>query len=268
MRNAFLMIGILLSLAISTVHSASLDELVGAQQAKALREASVKKMQVRSAKTALTPKSDGGERTAAEVERFDPSVVVEALYLYKKPAAAQGKAWTDAERTLIFNVLRSLSTLSGIEYFSASRGRMRVFYESSYVVEGPEASAALPDPVVDSVPGRSTLYAVQRDLSFGENRYRYDYAAGDADISFVQMNLTTMSYGFVPVLGKERLKTIVLLSDTDEGYLLYAVSAARAALVPGLNDKIKNSFSNRADAIYRWFSSRADLAFGIGGVKK
>jgi len=135
---------------------------------------------------------------------------------------------------------------------------MRVFYESSSVVEGPDGKTPAADPVSDYVPDRATLYAVQKDLSFGENRYRYDYVCTPQDIGFTQTNLTGMSYGLVPVLGKERLRTIVLVSDTDEGLLLYAVSAARTTLLPGLDSKIKSSFSNRADAIYRWFSLRAD----------
>jgi hypothetical protein len=193
---------------------------------------------------------------------------VEALYIYRKPAGAAGRAWSEEERTALFNLLRSLSTLSGIEYYSASRERMRVFYESSYVVDGPGGSSPLPDPVVSVVPERSTLFAVQKDLSFGENRYRYDYEATPADIAFTQLNLTTMTYGIIPVLGKERLKTMVLVSDTEEGYLLYAVSAAKTTLLPGLETKVKNSFSNRADAIYRWFSTRLDAVGAAGPVAK
>ena len=268
MKHAFLVIGVVLSFFHTAAYSITVEELIGESNAKTLREASVKSMQIRTGRPVLMPRSASGARLEADIGRFNPSVVVEALYLYKKTDAAEGKGWSDAERTTVFNLLQSLSTLSGTEYFSASRGQMRVFYESSYVVDGAGGSAVLPDPVVSEVPARSTLYAVQKDLSFGENRYRYDYAASDADISFVQTNLTTMSYGIVPVLGKEKLRTMVLVTDTDEGYVLYAVSAARAALVPGLGEKIRNSFSNRADAIYRWFSNRADTVFASGAVGK
>jgi hypothetical protein len=264
MRTPFIAICFVLFFSFSPAYSATLSELVGDLRAGGLRSGtSIKEVRTRTEKPGLVPRGGSGVRLETEIARFEPNVLVEALYLFPKPSSAAGRSWNEGERRTVFNLLQSLSTLKGIEYFSASRGRMRVFYESSYVVDGPEGKSAVPDPLAAAVPERSTIYAVQKDLSFGENRYRYEYVATSSDISFVQLNLTTMVYAFVPVLGKERLKTVVLVTDTDEGYLLYAASAARTTLLPGLEDKIKNSFSNRADAIYRWFSSRAD-AMGLG----
>jgi hypothetical protein len=47
-----------------------------------------------------------------------------------------------------------------------------------------------------------------------------------------------------------------------EGYLLvYALSAAKTPLIPGLEGKMRDSFSNRADAIYGWFTQQANRIF-------
>ncbi len=251
-------------LAVDFMGAVPLADLVGADGAKSLIAGeSVKDMRVKVSRLSLAPFTEQGKKLQSEVAAFSPDVLVEAQYLYRTPEASAGRSWTEAERLAVFNVLRSLSTLSGIEYYSASRGRMRVFYESSAVVSGPEGRDRLPDPFVSAIPETSTLYALQKDLTFGENRYRYDYDATGRGLVFTQTNLTTMSYGIVPILGKERLRTIVLIDDVDEGLFLYAVSAAKLALIPGLEGKIKNSFSNRADAIFSWFSLRMDASLGV-----
>ena len=269
MRKALLMIVMIAIFLPFVANSVPLSDLTGEQKAQTLRvEESIKNLVVNQVKPTLAPSSESGMNLATEIEKFGPNVIVEALYLYKKPATQSGSSWTDAERVIIFNILRSLSTLSGIEYYSASRGAMRVFYEKSYAVAGPDSKEPIADPIVASVPEQATLFAVQKDLTFGENRYRYDYKASVADLSFTQTNLTHMSYGIIPLIGREALRTSVLVSYTPEGYLLYAVSATKTTLLPGVEGKMKTSFSNRADAIYRWFSQRADAALAEAGSKK
>ena len=194
------------------------------------------------------------------IASLDPSLVVEALYLYRKPEIAAAGGWTEAERTALYNALTGIGSLKGIQYYSASRGRMRTLYESSYIVDGPEGRFALEDPVVALPPERATLYAVQKDLTFGEHRYRYDFQTAPGAFVFVQENLTELNYGIVPVLGTGRWRTVVLVADAGASLVIYAASAARTTLVPGIEGKVRESFANRADALYQWFSGRADAA--------
>ena len=49
--------------------------------------------------------------------------------------------------------------------------------------------------------------------------------------------------------------------DAGEYILIYAVSMAKAASLPGMNDRIGSSFSNRAEAILQWITRGADRAF-------
>lgn len=253
-----------LSVICGYVFSLSVSDLVGERESALLRsDTSANSMSVNSTKLQLVPKADSGAVIEKKIAQFSPSVIVEAVYLYKKTAGFVGRSWTDDERVQVYNVLRSLSTLSGIEYYSASRGHMRVLYEKSYIVDGLTGKDAQSDPVVDRIPEEAVLFAVQKDLTFGENRYKYEYAASPRDFSFSQSNMTTMNYGILPLIGKEGLKTIVLVCDTDEGYVLYAVSAVKAMLLPGIDEKIKASFSNRADAIFRWFSTRMDSVLSV-----
>ena len=70
-----------------------------------------------------------------------------------------------------------------------------------------------------------------------------------------------MYYKLVPVAAPGALKVRVLVLDTDEGILFWAVSSARAAVIPGVRGKLEDSFGNRAEAVYRWFAARAEAAW-------
>jgi len=100
------------------------------------------------------------------------------------------------------------------------------------------------------------LFARQKDLTFGDNVYRYDFLTFPNAVLFTQENVTPLNYGIVPVIGKGNLRSVMAVIDCGDIILIYAVSMAKAASMPGLSDKIGDSFSNRAQAILSWFSER------------
>jgi hypothetical protein len=138
---------------------------------------------------------------------------------------------------------------------------MRTFYETSTVIDGPDTKRVLADPVYPE-PRPLTLYARQKDLTFGENIYRYDYYAESGAFLFVQQNLTAMNAGIIPAVGKNKLRSVVAVIDSGSHLLIYAVSMAKAPALPGLKERIGSSFSNRTEAVVGWFAGQADRVFG------
>jgi hypothetical protein len=189
---------------------------------------------------------------------LSPSITVESLYLHKKPDRFGAGDWTQAEETDTLNTLVSLGTLTGTQYYSKSRDRMRTFYETSTVINDPREKKPLPDPVFlpDTLPAALTLYARQKDLSFGDNVYRYDYFTGGGAVIFTQTNYTGLSYGIIPLAGKEKLLSVAAVIDAEEYFLIYIASMAKAPSIPGLNKKAGDSFSSRAEALIKWFTDR------------
>jgi hypothetical protein len=192
---------------------------------------------------------------------LDSGILAETLYRYEKPAAALRPVWSDAERTALYNQALALSTLTGIQYYSASRKAMHTFYEYSRVISSPGSKQELPDPIHQVPPASLTVYARQRDLTFGDNVYRYQYLTAEDHLVFIQENLTTMTVGIIPAVGKNKLRSLVAVIDTEDSLLIYAASFAKAAAIPGLGERIGGSFTNRAQAILGWFSGQADKAF-------
>jgi hypothetical protein len=188
--------------------------------------------------------------------------MVETLHIYRKPEAAQRIIWSAAEEANLYNEVLALSTLAGLQYFSATRGSMRTFYETSWVIDGPSTKRPVPDPVYPRPPAELILYARQKDLTFGDNIYQYDFYSVPGAIIFIQQNLTALTAGIIPAVGKNKLRSTVAVFDAGEYLLVYAASMAKAASLPGMNERVGNSFANRAEAIFNWFSSQADRAFG------
>ena len=211
----------------------------------------------REAAVAWSPSHPLAAGVQSDLRAEGPDVVVEALYLWKKPRSAAPAT----ELLTVYNVLRAVGTLQGIEYWSASRNTMRLFYEESWRVVSPEDRARVPDQRVAVVPPAETFTVWQKDLSFGGNLNRLDYRTAPDGVLLESVNLTRMYYKFVPMAAPGALKVRVLVLNTDEGILFWAVSSARAAVVPGVRGKLEDSFGNRAEAVFRWFSRNVEEAW-------
>jgi hypothetical protein len=198
------------------------------------------------------------EAIAAEA----PSILVEAAFLLPR-RAPENRTARDAELASIYGIMRSIGTLEGIEYYSASRKKMRTFYAESYVIDDPKSRNRLPDPAPPapgSIPKAESLLAFQKDLSFGANVYRYDFESADGAVRVTATNLTRMSYSLVPVMAPEALKTRLLVIQAEDAIVFYAASGAVA---PGIfKGKLEDSFSNRAEALFKWFSASAKAFAG------
>jgi len=155
----------------------------------------------------------------------------------------------------VYNVLRAVGSLQGLEYWSASRGRMRLLYEYSSLVAGPDDRTSLGDTRLPALPvNAETLFARQKDLSFGDNVYKITLSTGQGYTAQHSTNLTGMRYGIVPVAAPGVVNVRLLVIDVDEGLIFYTVSSAKAAVLPGVRAKLESSFGNRAEAVYAWFS--------------
>jgi hypothetical protein len=261
MKHILLFVLLVFGIITQPLFGSSLEDLVGAERAAILRAANgpISGLQQKTPSPRLMPRHEGLGRFIAEVQdSLDPNLFVESISLYRRSSAAR---WSETEQTSLFNQLVALSTLEGIQYYSESRKTMRIFYESSQVIDGPVGKNPLPDPVYRTLPDSLVLYARQKDLTFGENLYSFRYRTGDDFIFFVQENLTPMNAGIIPVVGKNKCRTIVAIIDAGDSLVVYSAAMAKAASIPGMGDRIGASFTNRINAVFQWFTKRADRVF-------
>lgn len=205
----------------------------------------------KTAALTLAPRHGAAAAFGSALASEAPDVVVEAIFLWKRSATRD----PDKELAAVYNTLRAIGSLQGIEYWSASRKTMRLFYEYSSLVAGPDDQTPVKDSWLAALPALDeTLYARQKDLSFGDNRYRITLAHGKDYVTQSSVNLAGMSYGIIPVAGAGAVHVRLLVIPTDDGILFYAVSSARATVIPGIKGKLEASFGNRAAAVYAWFT--------------
>jgi hypothetical protein len=194
----------------------------------------------------------------ADIQSLEPTIGVEVLFLADAPegAAPNGAAPNGARRidAELMTTLHAVGTMAGIEYYSASRGRMRTLFHESFIVDSPEDLRPRPDPVIESVESSSRIYVYQRDSSFGRNVLEVTYTVDGDAVRMRMRNLTRMNYqGIVPAVGENDLVLNIVVHLLGERLLFYGNSAARPTSLFGMEARVQESFQNRLVAIYRWF---------------
>lgn len=199
----------------------------------------------KNAKITLAPSLDLVQRITSLV---DPTscYFVENLYLYKKSHSF------DLNTDKISRILRSLSSLEGIEYFSASKKNQRVLYEKSYSIISKNDKTKKKDNFEDNTDGLR-VFALQKDSTFGEYIYRYDYALSEKTVSLKSTNCEALKLGFITIIDQNNLQANLIVHDLQTHLLIYVFTQAQFLYLPGLEGKLNSSFSNRAEALYDWF---------------
>ncbi|MFW5718186.1 MAG: DUF6675 family protein [Spirochaetota bacterium] len=204
----------------------------------------------------LEPGSDVSVRLApafasqieSDLRALDPKIGVEVLFVVDAPPGMNG---VDHD---VMTTLQSISTMEGIEYYSASRERMRTLFHESYVIAGPDDRTRRPDPVVESTPQSDLIHIFQRDSSFGRNVLEVTYTIDEGAVRLRMRNLTRMLYqGIIPAVGPQALGLNLVVVPLGERLLFYGNSAARPISLLGMEARVQRSFYNRLVALYRWF---------------
>lgn len=209
----------------------------------------------------LAPDTVFTDDIARDIDELDPRLGIEARFFFPVPSEVLNR---DDFELRLYNILRSVSTMEGIEYYSASRERMRTFYHESYAVAGPDGDERIADPLVSRIPRNDRIYVFQKDSSFGKNVQQLDYTFAWGNFLIRMQNLTTMFYnGLIPLVGDENLLTYLVVDPQEEGIIFYGHLAVRVGALFGMEERARNSFYNRIKALYDWFSQRMEQEFQL-----
>lgn len=187
-------------------------------------------------------------RTEKSLPLVNPIFTLETLSLVKKTDPNNQKS--------LANILCSISTLKGLQYYSPSRKRMRLLYKDSYIVRKEEVKGKVKyvkmDDPVKLFDGMSCL-VFQEDLTFGKNVYEAKYFLDDGGVSLVFFNAEPLYYSIFKALDAKDLNSMLIAYDVGEYLLLYTSTRAKFKKIIGLENKVKNSFMARLDAMEKWF---------------
>ncbi|HET7838703.1 MAG TPA: DUF6675 family protein [Rectinemataceae bacterium] len=215
-----------------------------------------------SGSPSLIPAFPGSDLVRAAIAAERPGILVETVFLLPRAAPAESDR-TKMELAAIYGLLRSFSSLEGIQYYSVSHHSMRTLYAESYRIDGPETRRRLPDPPSPSasaLPEAESLFAFQRDLSFGQNVYSYAFRGLQGAVMVEVGNVTKMSWGIVPIAAPGALKTWLFVVQASDAVVFYTASGAKA---PGIfRSRLQESFVNRAAALFAWFTAHKEAWLG------
>ncbi len=188
------------------------------------------------------------EQIAEEHRRNRNNFALEVLMAIDLPPDLAANMSDDEIALHIYNVLHRISTLEGLDYFSASRGRMREFYLSSFVVAD-DGETALPDPVFQRLEETFEFTIRQEDASFGDNLYQVVSTPQSISIT----NVSPIVYNFIRIAGPGALELHIRVVRSGNRLFFYAFSSLRAPGIFGIPDRLANSFYNRILSLYNWF---------------
>ena len=175
---------------------------------------------------------------------------MENLFLYPKNEK-QLQRKNDVDEISV--ILRSISQLKGITYFSTEAQSSQVLYEESCFIDNLTSKQPIKDPLQGTADGlQLTVY--QHDRSLGDIYYEYRYRQDSESVAFFAHNLTTVKVKFIPIIGPDNLHITLFVHDMGDYLLVYGLTQAGFLPFPGiLKNRINASFVNRVNAIYDWF---------------
>lgn len=192
----------------------------------------------------------------------DKVLRIEALAVLPAPVGAARLSPPETLKKLAL-IMNSVHGMEGLEYWSASRQRMRTLYAEVYRVESPSNRAKLPDPAEVAIAGpgfSQAFYAYQRDLTFGGNVVKYEVRAGSSSIAMANENATPMRYFLIPLVSPGGMKSDIVVVPCKEGLLVHFLSTIDAIdLAAG---RVFESAGNKSLAVLGWFA-RETAAAGL-----
>jgi len=195
-------------------------------------------------------------RVKAYFQGFSPNVGDEALFLLPYTPAQPSQRTESSATTLLplYNRLRAVSTLSGIQYRSSKAKGMRVLFSDVYAVKDLKSKAKIPDPLVQIIPPEDSFPIHLVDANFGSEYYEASYLVRDNTIVFGLKNLTSLKYIF-PVIGAQQFRTQLVIIPLDSELLVYGVAAVEAGDLVRSLIHLPSAFYKRIEALKNWFAA-------------
>lgn len=155
----------------------------------------------------------------------------------------------------ISKILRSFSTMEGIEYYSNSRNKFDTLYESCYTVSDPKTQTKISDNQVENANGLK-LYMLQDDNSFGKAVYEVNCWQTETEVAMNAINLSPLYVKFIKAVKTENICLTLYTKEENEKLLVYILIQADFASIPFIDNKITDSLTARIDALFNWFEGQ------------
>ena len=181
-------------------------------------------------------------------DTYDKKPVFVAEILYEIPSS-------NVDMKEVSKILRSFSTMEGIEYYSNSRGKYDILYDACYTISDLDSLKKIPDNQEADANGLK-LYMFQNDNSFGETPYEVTFWQTDSEVGMNFVNKGPLYVKFVKGVKEENLCLTLYTKKENDKLLVHILAQADFAAVPFVQTKIRDSLTARIEALFNWFEGR------------
>lgn len=180
--------------------------------------------------------------------------IFEGLYYCTKKELQEKSNSKDEQINIndVSRVMRSISKMEGMTYYSNSRNKYMPLYKKAYTTEGLNSEKKVSDKTEGSANGKE-IYCLQDDSSFGIMKFKLSYLENTEMLYSVFTNTNAIGPALVRGIDEGNMKINVLVIDCGEEILLYLNTDCNCNKVPGVKKLIKESLIARMDAIRNWF---------------
>jgi hypothetical protein len=240
-----------LACAVFPLYADTLEDLLGKDLSQELLEkGELRHSFKKNESLTLFPDLPQRNGIVSAVARLMPTIGVEYLLLYEPPDETASNPMEKMYSTLL-----AISTLKGIEYFSASRKRMRIYFHDAYVIDSPDGKNRIDDPSEADISVSTKVYAYLHDSSMGKYTAEVVYFySGDIVVMNIT-NFTTLKQFFIPIVQPGELRTYIALMHLDNKILFYGLVYVKTINFFINLEKNTESFYNRLIALYKWFKT-------------
>lgn len=178
--------------------------------------------------------------------------------LYRLPKSEiENKNVIALDTSTVSKIMRSISKMQGMQYFSRSRKSWDELYSQAFRVENPDSKnfSAAPDLNEGDANGLE-IFAFLNDHTFGESVYKISYKQNQDALLMLMENYSALTYGPVKAVKPGDLKMGVCIIDCGDEFLFYIGNYAEFKMISALKKRLNNSFEARLEAIYNWFKNQ------------
>lgn len=184
----------------------------------------------------------------------NPTFVVEELYLISKKDLGDGN-YSKTTIDYASKILRSVSKMEGMKYYSNSEKKEEVLYKNAYFIANYNDEKRIEDDTAGSAEGL-VKYCILDDHSFGKAKYTLNYNERPDEVSASFVNIDPLKVGPIKGIESGNLYISLVITDCGDDMIVYLVTQAKTPALKIIKSTIYDSFSSRLSAIYKWFCSQ------------
>ena len=185
----------------------------------------------------------------------NPNFTIESIYRLEKSKSDKEFTGENLEKILfedakIKKILRSVSKMEGIEYYSNSRKKTEVLYSKAYTVNNPIERKKIADNYNYS---ENPIYVLLDDNSFGEYLSVINNDSKNFENCFEYINIDNINYGIIKAVEPNNMLVFIDVINCENEIIVYVYIQSKMDVPAIFKNKIYDSFVARTDALFEWF---------------